>query len=535
MTESYVDNGDFAALESRTDRRCFVIGRTGAGKSAAFVHLRQRYPERVITIEPENLSLPYVTNIDVLQQLIDLDVRAEPFFRALWKHIILVEILRHRYKINSFEKQQNIMSWLKSLFEHDANKKMALEYLEKFGTKFWCDTDIRVKEIVDDFKHHVEVASRSVQTELVAGPVSGSVGVSGGSKRSTEAATQVRSEVRSRFQGVVNESQLPRLNQMIVILGETVLKSDQDFTYLLIDDLDRDWVDSRLTMTLIRCLFDAVIDLSRVRNLKILIALRSNLFAQMDYGSQLREYQEEKVRGLVVPIQWTGNDLKVMLDERIHVASRLVGFRPPLSIKELLPSERGPYGDPLEYLLDRTLMRPRDAIAFCNLALREGVGRRRLSWDHITSAESAYSRTRLDALRDEWKDPYTDIDKVCQQFRRAPVQMSRQEFSQRLDDVALLVADASFRGTPWLERMASPLWGSNSCTNWMECYGDLARLLYEISFIGVSNSRDDEMRYSYDVDFQSGDIRMDAEAAFSVHPAFHAALEIRRTGLNSGR
>ena len=56
LLESYYDNGDFAAISSPLDRRCFIIGRTGAGKSAAFRHLEGDYPGRVVRITPEDLS-----------------------------------------------------------------------------------------------------------------------------------------------------------------------------------------------------------------------------------------------------------------------------------------------------------------------------------------------------------------------------------------------------------------------------------------------------------------------------------------------
>ena len=48
LSVSYFDNGDYEAIESRDDKRCFVIGRTGSGKSAAFRRLKENYPENLL-------------------------------------------------------------------------------------------------------------------------------------------------------------------------------------------------------------------------------------------------------------------------------------------------------------------------------------------------------------------------------------------------------------------------------------------------------------------------------------------------------
>ena len=93
-----------------------------------------------------------------------------------------------------------------------------------------------------------------------------------------------REEWVGKVQRLVNETQLPRLNQMIKVLDEDILDSPQNFTYVLIDDLDRDWVDDTVANDLIRCLFRAVVDLKRVRNLKVLVALRTNIFEALDFG-----------------------------------------------------------------------------------------------------------------------------------------------------------------------------------------------------------------------------------------------------------
>jgi hypothetical protein len=107
-----------------------------------------------------------------------------------------------------------------------------------------------------------------------------------------------------RFQRIVNKTQLPRLNKMMEVLDEDILDSPQNYTYIVIDDLDRDWVDEKVANDLIRCLFRAVLDMQRIRNLKFLVALRTNIFEELDFGSRTGA-QEEKFRALTLAQQLT--------------------------------------------------------------------------------------------------------------------------------------------------------------------------------------------------------------------------------------
>lgn len=263
LSKAYYDNGDFTALASPSDDHCFLIGRTGSGKSAALRHLEEQYPNKVLRIVPENLSLPYITNLDVVQKLTALGVRLDPFFKALWKHVIVVEIIKHRYQIYSAARKRSILDELKERMQKDPAKVKALDYVNAFGDKFWCETDERVKQIADTLQRKVTASGELNAT--IAGI--GAKGVITGERTQEQ---QVQRDSVARFQRIVNEPQLPRLNEMINVINEEILDSKQHFTYLVIDDLDKDWIDESLANVLIRCLFQAVVDMQRVQHLKIL-------------------------------------------------------------------------------------------------------------------------------------------------------------------------------------------------------------------------------------------------------------------------
>lgn len=515
--EAFVETALYEVLASKTDRRCFVVGRTGSGKSASLQHLEQEHPERVIRISPEDLALPYITDLQVIRFLDGLGVKLDLFWIALWKHVLLVEIIRRRYKINSPEAKQRFLGGLKDKFIRDSGKQSALKYFDDFEGRFWVEADERVRNITKKFTERL-----GAEGGVIVGAASASLNgkLSSGSEEQTES----RVEMADRYQRIVNETQLARLNQMMSILDEAVL-DDAHFTYVVIDDLDRDWVDEGVSNDLIRCLFRTVLDMQRVRNLKVLVALRTNIFQELDFGRS--GGQEEKFRALILEMNWTSRALEQVLDERVKVAAR-GGDLEARSIKELLPHTNRARGNPLAYILDRTLLRPRDAIAFSNECLARAAGKPTVSWEDIQVAERRYSSNRLLALRDEWKPTYPGIDALLNKFSGSPARMTREQFLTRVDDCLMLLADPEFSGVRWLTAMSESYWNASSSEAWSVTYLPIASLLYRLGFIGASTREGAAPKFFGDdpLLFASATSADDCQF-FYVHRMFQRALNVQ--------
>lgn len=515
---AFFASADYLAVESRIDPHCFLIGRTGGGKTALLRRLEETNGARVIRVNPEDLSLPYITDLGVIRFLDALNVHLDALFIALWKHVLVVEIIRRRYQVDSPEAKQNFLTALGERIRRDRSKQAALEYLNNFQGKFWCETDERVREIMSKFEREVTAAAGG-RLELP--------GVGGGDARvgQTQRTTEEDwTQYTDRFQRLVNETQLARLNQMIKVLDEDIL-DEQHFTYIVIDDLDRDWVDERVANDLVRCLFRAVIDMKRVTNLKIVVALRTNIFDQLHFASR-SSAQEEKYRSLALHLGWTKSELTDMLSERVRTAAEMFNVRGLSNIHDLLPAATKTR-DPLSFVLNRTLMRPRDAIAYVNEAVREGVDRKRLTWEHLKSVETTYSHKRLLALRDEWKGSYADIDKVLHLFDRRPVPMTRDEFTGLLDEAILLLSDESFDGKTWMLELGQAAWGGGGASDWFDVYQPLTRLLYRIGFIGCARHKGAPETYAFDdMEYAERASNLETDALFYVHRAFRATLDI---------
>jgi hypothetical protein len=519
LETGFYESGNYHTVKNHNNYRPFIIGRTGSGKSALLRRLEIEFPDHVIRIDPEDLSLRYITNNNVMKYLGSIEnLKLDSLFIVLWKHVLIVEVIRHRYGITSPDDKQTFIRSIMEKIQRDAGKKMALEYLSEFEGKFWHEADQRIKDVMIKFEERIDKEARAfLGITRLAGLKSGV-----GSLKSV--STEIRGEEVERYQAIINESQIPRLNKMVEVLRDDILNSDQNYTYVVIDDLDRDWEDERVSNDLIRCLFRAVRDLRRVQNLKILVALRTNIFEELDFGGP-NNGQEEKYRSGSLVIKWTRNELSELLSKRARAAAAQHSLEDVTGIEDLIPHPNSTR-NALDYILNRTLMRPRDAIAYLNECLLLAGGKSALTWAIINSAEKTYSNNRLMALRDEWKPTYPSIDRLFSVFRRAPVPMSRDELRERLDEAALLLADPHFLGKVWMEKLTERIWDSK-VRDWADEYHPLFRLLFDLGFLGCSMPNSDNEIYSYDQPgFAEGIDNLARSVEFFIHPAFRRALEV---------
>lgn len=449
-----------------------------------------------------------------------IDVHLDLLFTALWKHVFIVEIIRHRYNLNSnYEARQNIFTTLKEKLSRDRSKTEALQYLTDFEGKFWETTDKQVQEITTRLEEKIQVEA--------GGKIGfGGLGLNGGWIDGATHTTEERTAQVDRFQRIVNDTQITRLNKMIKVLDEEILDSSQNFTYIAVDDLDKDWVDERILNDLIRCLFKVVVDLKAVRNLKVVVALRTNIFEQLNFGSRTGG-QEEKYRSFTQRMRWSRNDLEHLLTSRARSAALRHDLGELQSIRDLLPPVNT-RGNALAFIIDRTLMRPRDAINYVNECFILAAGKERLTWESITKAEQAYSNNRLLALRDEWKPSYPGIDQVFHLFEQVEEVIRIDRFTTISEEVVLLPAIPQFTGATWMAELSSHIWSGGNISDWKSDYYPLIRLLFNIGFIGVLRRSSSTQIFAYDdPQFAERVSNLDDVSGFTVHPAFRAALDVQ--------
>jgi hypothetical protein len=394
LKECFVEHGYIDVLKNCKDSRRILLGRTGSGKTA-LLHKLMETEERCIEIKPESLALAYVSNSTIIQFVSELGVDLDIFFKLLWRHVFAVELLKQHFGIDTEDAKLSVITQIRLMFKGKKHQ-LALEYLDKWGRSFWEETDNRIKELTTTLEQGI--------MESIKGKIPGFSLSSGDTRTLTE---QQKSEVVQRAQHVVNEVQIRQLSDVIDLLDD-ILKDPQKRYYLTIDRLDEHWVEDKTRYRLIRALIETVRDFRKIRHVKILIAIRYDLLSRVIKLTRDAGFQEEKYLSLYLPIEWTKDNLISVLDHRINYLVKRRYTSSPVGYKDVLP-EKVKGEKAISYILERTLLRPRDAIVFFNNCIKRAADRPIISATMIRDAEGEYSKDRLRALADEWNADFPSL------------------------------------------------------------------------------------------------------------------------------
>src|SRR5262249_9652915 len=134
---------------------CIVVGRTGAGKTALLIELRE-VEEHVHAIDPESLSLQYLSGSNILRHLEILGVNLSLFYKLLWRHVFAVELIKARYGMKTETESKTFLQHILDLVKRNKPKEKAVDYLVKWGQSFWQDTEYRIKEVTSTLETEVK-------------------------------------------------------------------------------------------------------------------------------------------------------------------------------------------------------------------------------------------------------------------------------------------------------------------------------------------------------------------------------------------
>lgn len=79
LAECFIETGQPSQVGDIDNPKAIVLGRTGSGKSALLQHLEDT-KENVARLDPENLSLNFISNSTIIRYFDDLGVDLGVFF-----------------------------------------------------------------------------------------------------------------------------------------------------------------------------------------------------------------------------------------------------------------------------------------------------------------------------------------------------------------------------------------------------------------------------------------------------------------------
>ena len=407
LEDCFYDRGDLEILRDCESPKAIIVGRTGTGKTALLLKLEDE-EEHAVRIEPEDLSLQYLSNSTILPQLEQLGVNLGLFYKLLWRHIFAVELIKSKYNLKTEESNRTFLERIWDYFSRDKQKEKTIEYLRAWGEEFWKDTEYRVRDVTTKLETDVKAKIGAKYAGLVESAAES------GEKYSVEE----KADVVRRIQEVVNAIQIRQLNQVIKMLGESEFASVQPRFYLVIDKLDEDWVDSKFRYRLIKALIETIKEFNnQIRGVKILVAIRRDLLDVVIHDTREPGFQEEKYGPLYLGLKWNENQLAVMLNRRIDklVSRRFSGE--PVQWSDILPRTVN-RSQTINYMIERTLYRPRDLIVFFNLCIEQATDKPEITAQMIVNAEAQYSLGRLRSLYDEWNIEFPELESIIPMFKK---------------------------------------------------------------------------------------------------------------------
>jgi hypothetical protein len=340
-------------------------------------------------------------------------------------------------------------------------------------------------------------------------------------------STERKSELVARARKIINADQLTELNGIIDILSSHDIREGMKKYYLLIDGLDDRWVDVSVRFRLIRALLESLKTFRKITNLKVLVALRSDILERVVQETRDITFQREKFEGYFVHLKWNRSDLKALVDKRIVFLFRRQYTQADIYFEDIFTQKVGNQ-EAFEYIIERTLMRPRDAIAFVNECLEMAQGHYEVTATMIRKAELEYSRIRREALEQEWQSAFPTIRNLLNfvaSFKKALIDVEELLDKDRVDSLAYDIGSESkvdhdplyAIAREHLEKGAEPI----------RFVGHVISALYRVNAIGVKLQPSDKYLYSHsDQPLLSAD-HPSSLSRIRIHPMLWGALRIQ--------
>ncbi|MGB3723217.1 MAG: DNA repair ATPase [Pacificimonas sp.] len=511
LFDCFIENDAMAEATRVGSAGMILSARTGAGKTAIIRMIRHRY-ELHSEIDPARMAMDYVTNSDALSFVQTIGGDLNLLFQVLWKHVICIEFVRLKYHIADEQKSRNIFQNIYARFKNDPRRKRSLNYLQRWENKFWITMDENVKEITKQYEKDIAAEFGAELDNFKAGGQY--------QKRLSEGR---KIELVTRFKKIVNAQQLSDLSGVIDILSEDSEGEQPEF--ILIDKLDENWVDTSIRFKLIRALIESLRVFRNIRNLKLLVALRSDVLERVVQETQDVSFQREKFDQYNIEIDWSSSELFDLIDQRISLLFKRKYTNESVRFYDIFPPKIGGK-DTFSYMLERTLMRPRDIISYVNEAIKKGAGRTELIPANVTKAAGPYSTIRRNAIEQEWLSAYPslyNIIEMVKQFKKKSIKLRELRASDHLDNLALeIAANEKVDYDPLFAHAIRAVDGAGPD----QFSSEIVLILYRVGCVGVRFTDEHDLMYSHKDEPVISAGSLSDESAMRFHPMMVEALKL---------
>ncbi|WP_421982473.1 P-loop ATPase, Sll1717 family [Roseibium sp.] len=492
--------------------KCILLGRTGSGKTAILNHIEE-FEHHTVRIEPSNVSFDYIANSNIIQFLRENGFDFKVLFLFLWKHIIFSKSVQC-----FFDNQSSFNFQLDKLTGRNTE---ARKYLDSHNKNFWIEQDEVVREISQGLEEKIETHLRAILGDSFAK-------IEGGAKAEAKIDSSQSVQIKTRLQKAVNELQFRDLQRAMSTLNDLMANKHKKY-YILIDDLDLDWAPEELKYDLINSLIEAINGFRKVRKIKVLAAIRSDLYERSIRQRNTDGFQPEKYEGTLLNIKWRENELRHLVDERVGFLFKDKYTKQGIKFKDIFPNEIRNINS-FKFICERTQYRPRDIIAFVNDILDKAAGTSDIVSRYVVDAEAVYSNKRLDALYHEWKGLHPCLKVYVESLRGKTGKITFGELANRD-----FVSELCLRTMDHQEAQKNPDSVVRECNIYSmrenerrlhQVVRELVAVLYKVGAVMVRLQKGDKEKTCYKDDATITPSEVTETTSIKVTPVFWRALGI---------
>lgn len=476
LQEYFIKSEAFERLSKGNKR--IVIGNRGAGKSAIFQYIarteRDSPNTTVIELVPENYSYELLQETMAAEN--DGSWRKQSAYTAAWKYLIYVLVFKNLIKNGGKPSRKSplgrISRYVRDNHQVDQQDKLSalISYLKRL-------------EGVKIGKYEGTIKTRELQ-------------------------------------------KLYKLEELEFLVDDLKEVLEKERVIILVDELDRGWDESEDAKAFVAGLFQACQALNRVSpNMRLYMSLRQELYENIP-----ALYEDaQKLRDLIETLRWEEGGLKRLVAQRIRfsIAQSNAGYSSQ-ELDQLSDDDfwRMLFVDTLayrknnsfNYLVDRTLYRPREIIQFCSQSLEQASYSMQsvpLDYSTIVEAEHTYSEERAQDISAEYRFQYPDLLVIFEEFRGNTYTFDREELE-------LLCLEIVTRDRP-----------ANGQLDWLDGYGpdELIDVLWRVGFLkaqavgGIKGRARSGSKWLGQ--YQASSLNLPSITRFQVHPMFRSWLAMR--------
>ncbi len=438
----------------RNSFRELIIGRKGSGKSAICLMLKNVLESEGVTtilITPDSLSQRKI------EQLKISSINKDESYILSWKYILLITVAREILAKVKNGKTKSIKKKLKILRHFlIANSEIEKSFFDRLFGRVSALSKLSVKA------YGIEGSLETRQLQI-----------------QNDAANE--------------------LNDFEKVLAELLAELEEFKIALLIDKVDDIWNQTEESEMMIVGLLKAIHALNAsLKNVNILVFLRADIYDTLKFNDS------DKFHSLEERLNWEDGDLKHLIATRGKVSANLDETGIDTLWNIIFESQVHGTGS-FEYIVERTLKRPRDLIQFCNNALTEAQDQAHycITQNDILKAEKQYSNWKLKDLASEYAIQYSYLDELLGLFQAFKVEFTQEEFDIRYQE-----AKKTLTKYPELQTIST---------------SKMLQILFIIGFLGTRVNGEEVFVYDDPLTL------LPQHNTLVVHPAFHPALGLQKS------